>query len=157
MDIITNTVRRISCAALWAIVVALPATAEEKLLPVPAVTIYPGDLVSELSLQQKIFSVNANNLGSYVTDFSQIKNKYARRTLVAGKPIALTSIKDREAVQRGKPTHVIYQSDGLLISTMLMPLEAGAAGDIIQARNIESGAIVSVTVQPDGSLVAGGQ
>ena len=143
---------------IWAVIfLVVPAAAELRSLPVPALTLYPGDRISPDVMAGKVFSVNAANLQSYVIELRQLDGKYARRTLVAGQPIALASIKERDAVQKGITAPAIYQSGGLVITTVLMPLESGAAGQLIQARNTESGLIVQARVGEDGSLIVGGQ
>jgi flagellar basal body P-ring formation protein FlgA len=139
------------------LLMAEPVLAEQRPLPVPTLTLYPGDRISADVIVDKVFTVNAANLAAYVIDMRQLEGKYARRTLVAGRPIALSTIKERDAVQRGTAAPAIFQSDGLVITTILMPLESAAAGAMIQARNTESGTIVQALVRADGSLLVGGQ
>jgi flagellar basal body P-ring formation protein FlgA len=149
---------QVAVVMVWAIVFfAHPAVAELRPLPVPTLTLYPGDRISPDVMAGKVFSVNAASLQSYVVELRQLDGKYARRTLVAGQPIALASIKDRDAVQKGIAASAIYQSGGLVIKTVLMPLESGSAGALIQARNTDSGLIVQARVREDGSLLVGGQ
>ncbi len=136
---------------------AAPALADLRPLPVPSLTLYPGDRISAETVIDKVFSVNAVNLQSYVIDIRQLEGKYAKRTLVAGQPIALTSIKERDAVQKGVTAPAVLETGGLVITTVLMPLESGATGALIQARNIESGQIVQARVSGDGRLIVGGQ
>lgn len=134
-----------------------PAQADLRPLPVPSLTLYPGDRISAEAMIDKVFTVNAANLQSYVIDIRQLEGKYAKRTLVAGQPIALTSIKERDAVQKGVAAPAVFETGGLVITTVLMPLESGAAGALIQARNIESGLTVQARVGGDGRLIVGGQ
>ncbi len=136
---------------------AAPALADLRPLPVPSLTLYPGDRISAETVIDKVFSVNAANLQSYVIDIRQLEGKYAKRTLVAGQPIALTSIKERDAVQKGVAAQAVFETGGLVITTVLMPLESGAAGALIQARNIESGLTVQARVSGDGRLIVGWQ
>lgn len=145
-------------AATWmTAIAAVPAWAELRPLPVPSLTLYPGDRISADAMIDKVFSVNAANLQSYAIDLRQLEGKYAKRTLVAGQPIALASIKEQDAVQKGVAAPAVFESDGLVIATVLMPLESGAAGALIQARNIESGLTVHARVSGDGRLIVGGQ
>jgi len=129
--------------------------AELRALPVPSVTLYPGDAISGDTMVEKLFTVTNANLQSYVIDLAQLEGKLARRTLVAGQPIALASIKERDTVQKGIAVPAVFQSNGVTITTFLMPLESGTAGAFIQARNIESGLTVQARVLADGRLSVG--
>jgi flagella basal body P-ring formation protein FlgA len=136
---------------------AHPTIADTRSLPVPAATIYPGERISEQTLVEKLFTATSSGFNGFATDARQVRDKYARRTLVAGLPISLSSVREREAVRRGRPAPAFLRSDGLTITLMLLPLESATADQIIEARNPESGATVRARVQDDGSLAIGGE
>ena len=148
---------RLPPVLLAALMAAMPAHADTRALPVPTVTLYPGDAIVPQVIVSKMFTGDAAGWTSYVVSLDQLQDKYARRTLVAGQPIAVGAVKGHDAVQRGVAAPAIYQSEGLTISTMLMPLQSGTAGDLIQARNVESGVVVRALVSADGSLIVGGE
>ena len=52
---------------------------------------------------------------------------------------------------QGTPTRAIYSNGGVTISTLLIPLQAGSVGEIIDARNPQAGTIVKARVGEDGS------
>ena len=132
---------------------AAGATASEvRTLPVPAVTLYPGDAVTSGVLTGKNFRMPEGADRKFATKHTQLEGKFARRTLVAGRPISLMSLRNEETVQRGVPSRAVYTEDGLTISTTLMPLQSGETGQTIQARNIDTGRIVRAEVSADGSL-----
>ncbi|MFT3988572.1 flagellar basal body P-ring formation chaperone FlgA [Aestuariivirga sp.] len=141
--------RRLMAAIL---LLSCPALAEVRSVPVASTTLYPGDPVVAETLVDKAFEADAPVFDSFVSSAEQVRNKVARRTIAAGQPIPLASLKPLDMIQRGQPTVAVFQSGGLLISTLLIPLEAGTAGDVVQARNPESGVLVTATVTADGTL-----
>ena len=83
--------------------------------------------------------------------------KVARRTLVAGKPIPNNGFVEPSLLTRGVTTEARFQSGGLTISALVMPLQNGALGAMVQARNIDSGQVITGVVQSDGTLLVGGR
>jgi flagella basal body P-ring formation protein FlgA len=81
-----------------------------------------------------------------------LMGKVARRTLIAGKPIPITYVRDPQVVQRGKPVRVVFMEGGLIISSMAVPLQAGGVGDVLSLRNVDSGAVIKGVVEADGSI-----
>jgi len=49
----------------------------------------------------------------------------------------------------------VFAEGGLMISTYGSALQAGAVGDVIPVRNLESGLTVSGTIEDDGSVRVG--
>ena len=143
--------RAIASAALLFAAVS-GAAAETRVLQVPATTLYPGDPVQPGMLAAKSFTGSTKVLSGYVESGAQVEGKFARRTLVAGKPIALSMLKTEDMVFEGQPAQAVFESGSLSITTLLLPLETGGAGDMIKARNPDSGLTVTATVQADGTL-----
>lgn len=144
----------------WALVVmhliAVPAitcAAEVRSVPVPRTTVYPGEPVVDSNLISKRFRFANGTLAAYVTETVQISGRLARRTLVAGRPIALSGLRNEEVVKQGRPTVAFYESSGLVITAQVQPLQSGEAGQRIQVRNVDSGRLVMATVRADGSLL----
>jgi flagella basal body P-ring formation protein FlgA len=52
----------------------------------------------------------------------------------------------------GALVSLVYQADGLDIVTTGQALQNGYAGQLVQARNLDSGIVVTGIVQPDGSI-----
>lgn len=138
--------------AIALLVTAAPALAEVRSLPVLTVTLYPGDAISPSLLTEKRFNGSDRVLSAYVSTPAQVAGKFARRTLAAGLPIALAAIKDRDVVFQGQAARASFDAHGLSISTILLPLESGPAGEAIKARNPDSGVTVMAIAQADGSL-----
>jgi flagella basal body P-ring formation protein FlgA len=52
----------------------------------------------------------------------------------------------------GAMVKLVFEEGGLTISTYASALQAGAAGDLISVRNVESGLILTGVIAPDGSI-----
>ena len=128
------------------------AAAERR--PVAAATIYPGEIIRDAMIADADFP-DAVAGSSYATSHAQLVGKVARRTLLPGQAIPTNAVGEPKLVTIGAMVRVIYQEDGLTISTYASALQAGVVGDLVSLRNLESGLIVSGTVQPDGSVHIG--
>ena len=134
----------------------VPAQADMRDIPVPASVIYAGDQIVPGSLLDKQFNVPDAAAANYVLSRPQIEGLYAKRTLIAGKPIPLAYLRLKENVVQGVLTRATFEKNGLSISTFLIPLQSASAGELIDARNPEYGRTIKALVMPDGSLQVGG-
>jgi flagellar basal body P-ring formation protein FlgA len=132
--------------------------AEELLLPVPNVTIYPGDSIRENWLVDRDFSTSPMApKGGMINTHAALVGKIARRTLLPGVPIPATAVGEPRLVTNGEKVRVVFTEGGLTITTYGSALQAGGAGDVVSVRNLDSGLTISGVVQPDGSIrVSGG-
>ncbi len=126
---------------------------EEVLLPVPESSVFAGQRLSASQFTLKLFIVSHSSRQSYVFDVKQLARMQALRTLVAGKPIALRSLRLIDDVSKGRPTKAYYVSDTIEIQGMVIPLASGSSGEIIDARNAASQEIVKAEVMADGTLL----
>ena len=122
-------------------------------LPVPTVTIYPGDNITLQVLRDRRFSDRFMALGGYFHDYEKLVGKVARRTLVRGKPIALNSVRQPFAVRNGQVVTLQFKSGVLHIITKAISLKSAAAGEYISTRNVDTGKTVVGMVQTDGSVL----
>jgi flagella basal body P-ring formation protein FlgA len=132
------------------------AFADMRDIPVPAAVVYAGDQIVQGMLIDKPFSVPDAAAKNYVLQRRQIEGLYAKRTLLPGKPIPLAYVKQKDSVVQGVLTKATFEMNGLVISTFLIPLQSGVAGELIDARNPEYGRTIKALVKPDGSLQVGG-
>ncbi len=107
-------------------------------LPVPAVVIYPGEVVRDSSLVEKEFPDAFVDAG-FVAQRPDLVGKVAKRTLLPGQAIAANAVALPKLVTIGAMVRVVFEEGGLNISTYAAALQAGAAGDLISVRNPESG------------------
>lgn len=135
---------------LW----ASPVLADA-MIAVPSITIYPGDVISDGQLVERSFSLNSLGKFPVIEQRGQLVGKVARRTLLPGRPIPVNGVKDPNVVSRGGTIIAIYRAGGLTITSIVAPLAAGVAGDVIEARNVDSGRIIHGVIQADGTLRVG--
>ncbi len=147
------------CSVSWppSSFVAPLAAAPNTVLPVPAVTIYPGDMIKDNYLVDRDFAGNpAVSRTGAIDSRLALVGKLARRTLLPGVPIPLNAVSDPNAITNGARVRVIFAQDGLDIDTYAVALQAGSVGQVISVRNPDSGMTISGVVQADGSVRVGG-
>jgi flagella basal body P-ring formation protein FlgA len=153
--------RNTATVLAWLLALSVPAAAAAagpaESLPVAAVTIYPGEVISDNLLSAADFPAGTTAQYPVVADRAELAGKVARRTLLPGKLIARNAIAEPQLVVRGSITRAVYLTDQLVISTPVLALQSGALAALIQVRNIDSGKVVAGTVQADGTVRVGGQ
>jgi flagella basal body P-ring formation protein FlgA len=137
--------------------VSQAAMAEERTLPVPSVTIYPGDTINESMLKDRTFPENYRYRTAVIESPRVLAGKMARRTLLPGEPIPMNAVDDPKLVTRGVQTQIMFEEGGLSIMGIGIPLQSGAQGETIQVKNVDSGRIITGRVQPDGRVRIGFQ
>lgn len=140
--------------SLTALVTLLVTTvlAEELRLPVPRLTIYPGDRISEAMIEQRVVQLAPGAEALVVTQQDTLIGKVARRTLLPGQPVSTIAIDSPRIVTVGAQVKIIFSEPGMQIIAYGIAQQAGAIGDFIRVRNQDSGLFVSGRVQPDGSI-----
>jgi flagellar basal body P-ring formation protein FlgA len=133
------------------------AMAEERILPVPSVTIYPGDTINESMLKDRAFPENYRYRTAVIESPRVLAGKMARRTLLPGEPIPMNAVDDPKLVTRGVQTQIMFEEGGLSIMGVGIPLQSGTLGETIQVKNVDSGRIITGRVQPDGRVRIGFQ
>ncbi|MBB4040751.1 flagella basal body P-ring formation protein FlgA [Microvirga flocculans] len=131
------------------------AAAEERILPVPSVTIYPGDTITESMLKDRAFPENYRYRTAVVESPRVLAGKMARRTLLPGEPIPLNAVDDPKLVTRGVQTQILFEEGGLSIMGVGIPLQSGTMGETVQVKNVDSGRIITGRVQADGRIRIG--
>ncbi|MBJ3778681.1 flagellar basal body P-ring formation chaperone FlgA [Acuticoccus mangrovi] len=127
------------------------------LLPVPVETIAPGERITPGMLTEKHFYYDPDRPLSVMTDPTLALGKEARRTLRAGKPIPLNAFRTADLVRRGRPTEARFRMGNLTITATVLPQNDGGAGDLVQARNLDSGRLISGIVGMDGAIEVSGR
>lgn len=144
--------QRIALACVVLLSGAAAAAAERR--PVPALTIYPGDIIRDEMLTDASFP-DAVATGALASNRTMLVGKVAKRTLLPGQPIPTNSIGQPRLVTVGQMVRLVYEDGGLVISTYASALQAGAAGDLVAVRNAASGIVVSGIIHADGSIHVG--
>jgi flagellar basal body P-ring formation protein FlgA len=131
-----------------------PAAAEE-LGVIPTRIIYPGETVAADSLQMARVRPGKPSTIAFAHEPSELIGKVAKRTLLPGRFVPLTSVRDAYLVAQGAAVQVMFVEGGLTISMTAVTLEPGSAGDMVKVRNTDSGAVFSATVMADGTVRVG--
>ncbi|THK38038.1 flagellar basal body P-ring formation protein FlgA [Ensifer sp. MPMI2T] len=138
-------------AALTALLSPATVFAERPTAVIPKQTIYPGETLDE-SLVEVVDVTNPNLTDGYVRSIEEIEGKVTKRTLLPGRVILASALRDQYAVERGSTVRLVFNNGGLTITAAGSPLQDAAVGELIRARNIDSGVIVSGTVMADGTI-----
>ena len=126
-------------------------------LPVPRVTIYPGDTIDPGALYERMFVTRSVARASVLESQEAVVGRVARRTLLPDKPIPVNAIRDAYVISQGKQAVLVFKADGVTITSAAVALQNGGVGDTVSARNADSGVIIRGTVQTDGSIRVDGQ
>jgi flagellar basal body P-ring formation protein FlgA len=157
MRALLSALRVAALGAIMALLCGEAFAAAPKILPVPAITIYPGDIIRNSFLVDRDFTGHEALIEQGVVDSRQgLVGKLAKRTLLPGAPIPTNAVAAPDAVKNGEKVRVVFREDGLVIETYALALQGGAVGQVISVRNIDSGRTISGVVQTDGSVRVGG-
>lgn len=153
---VPSPVRSLMIAACLGFVAIGPAQAapEGIVLPVPAVTLYPGDIISDGHLVDRAFRIAAR---VSIENRLAVVGKVARRTLLPGQPIPLNAVDDPKVVRRGVPTQVVFRESDLVITGIVEPMASASVNEMVKARNPDTGLIVVGVVQADGTIRVGSE
>ncbi|WP_275788861.1 flagellar basal body P-ring formation chaperone FlgA [Pararhizobium gei] len=127
------------------------AFAENPMAVIPTQTIYPGEIV-DIKRLEEVEVTNPALTGDYATSTKQVVGKVTSRTLLAGRVILVSALREPYTVERGKAVRIVFTNGPLTITAGGAPLENAAVGDLIRVRNTDSGIIVSGTVMDDGTI-----
>ncbi|WP_152564469.1 flagellar basal body P-ring formation chaperone FlgA [Neorhizobium vignae] len=118
---------------------------------VPVQTIYPGEEITEGRVEE-VQVTNPNIGGDYARRTEEVVGMVAKRTLLPGRTVPVSALREAFAVTRGKSVRLTFTIGAMTISASGAPLENAAVGDVIRVRNIDSGVTVSGTVMADGTI-----
>ncbi|WP_244628914.1 flagellar basal body P-ring formation chaperone FlgA [Methylocella tundrae] len=137
---------------------ALPPAfaSESNVLPVPAITIYPGDAIKDNWLVDRDFGLTSAVRANVIVSRDLLVGKIARRTLLPGAPVPSNAVSAPKIVANGAKVRIVFAEGGLTIATYGAALQDGSVGDIISLRNLETGLTVSGIVQADGTILLSG-
>ncbi len=149
-----QTLLKAAGAALWLLSAGAAFAADgDAMLPVLKHAVYPGDIIAADMVDLKP-SAPIQGASAFATDSQSVIGKTARRTLLPGQPIPKAAIREPYIVFQGKTVPVVFQSGTITITGVAQALESGSAGDIVSARNPDSGVVIRGVVQSDGALRA---
>lgn len=125
-----------------------------QILPMPRVTIYPNDTITEEMLADRDYFGEGKGRAVFRSREGLV-GKVSKQTLLPNVPIPVNAVRDPFAIKLGQPAVVIFKSGPLVISGTAVPLQTGSVGEIIALRNVESNTTIRGVVQPDGTVQVG--
>ncbi|MCB1541311.1 MAG: flagellar basal body P-ring formation protein FlgA [Rhodoblastus sp.] len=141
-------------AALFGIVgLTTSAWGVEAIAPTPRAAIYPGEIIRENMLGERVFELE--ELTSAIKERSEAVGRVSKRTLFPGKPIGAAFLEDRYTIVNGSLVQLIYEQPGISIVASGLALQSARAGQVIRVRNVESGLVVAGTVSDTGQVLVG--
>jgi flagella basal body P-ring formation protein FlgA len=118
---------------------------------VPTEVIYPGDVISSAQLEE-LDVTNPNLTGDYAKKINEVVGFVSKRTLLPGRTISMSALRQPFAVTRGANARLVMSVGAMTITAAGTPLDDGSVGDVVRARNMDSGIIVTGTVLQDGTI-----
>lgn len=138
-------------AVLAGLLVADAAFANARTAVVPKRIIYPGETIDAAQLEE-VEVTNPNIVKGYAESVTDVSGLVSKRTLLPGRVILTSSLREPFAVARGTTVQLIFDNGSLVLRAAGTPLQDAAVGDLIKVRNKDSGVIVSGTVMDDGTV-----
>ena len=144
-----------------AVLAALPAflslscladAGEMGMAVVPKTIIYPGQEINQGQVET-VDVTNPNLIGGYARSVSEVEGMIATKTLLPGRTIMVSALRQAYTVRRGDKITLVYDNGSLRITASRTPLADAVIGDLIKARNTDTGVILSGTVMADGSIL----
>lgn len=130
---------------------AASASTERGYAVVPTAIIYPGETVTAARLEE-VPVTNPNLSGDYARTVGEVVGLISTRTLLPGRTISVSSLREPFAVTRGSNIRLTFTIGNMTISAAGTPMVDASIGDVIRVRNLDSGTIVSGTVMADGTI-----
>ncbi|UDL88559.1 flagellar basal body P-ring formation protein FlgA [Mesorhizobium sp. PAMC28654] len=158
----TRILRNVALAIVLA-TASMPAIAQDAAKPaaneaagevvlIPNRVIYPGETIGPDALKEVTLMPGRQKPDAVATRAQQLDGKVAKRTLLPGRYIPTSAIREAWLVEQGAAVQVFFTAGTLTISATAVTLQPGAAGDLVKVRNIDSGKILSGTVMADGTI-----
>ncbi len=145
--------RRVLGIALAALALLAPAlAAAQETVVVPTRVIYPGQEIGFDQLEIVPLRRQLPNPAIYALDLEEFVGKVAKNTLLPGRMVNVSSLRDVYLVEAGQPVEMQFVHGPLMISVTGVPLQPGSAGDVVRIRNLDSGTVVSGVVMADGTV-----
>ncbi len=141
--------------AIGVLAVPVEPQAASVQLPVPRVTIHPGDELAGHDIIERRFPERTTQQFAVIPHRSALVGMVARRTLLPGKPVPVNAIAPQLLVKKGDAARLVFREQGLQIVMQVEALQNGGAGSTVRVRNIDSGVVVIGTVEKDGTIRAG--
>lgn len=123
---------------------------------VPQNMIYPGETISA-DMVKLVDVINPNLKPGYAKVIAQVDGLVTTKTLIPGRTIPISALREAYLVERGETVKLIYEANGIFLTIQAIALQNGTLGELVRARNVDSGLTVLATIMADGNLRASTQ
>ena len=137
---------------LLSALLAEPARAAELELPVPRVTLYPGDVIGDEQLVERAFIAHTVARARVVDGARGADRQGGAPHAAAGQPIPVKAVRDPYVVTQGKTAVVVFEDGGLTITTRPWRCRTAASATSSVCGTLDSGNVIKGTVAPDGTV-----
>lgn len=118
---------------------------------VPQQIIYPGQEIT-FDMVKEVDVVNPNLRPGYAKIIEEVEGFITKKTLLPGRTIPVSALREAYVVERGKNISMVFSNNSMVITAQGVALQNGGLGEVVRARNLDSGVIISGTVMQDGTL-----
>lgn len=120
---------------------------------VPQNMIYPGETISS-DMVKLVDVINPNLKPGYAKVIAQVDGLVTTKTLLPGRTIPVSALRQAYLVERGETVKLVYSANGIILTAQAIALQNGALGEMVRARNVDSGLTILATIMADGNLKA---
>lgn len=120
---------------------------------VPDTVIYPGQKISR-EMVREVNVINPNLRPGYAKIIAEVDGLVTKKTLLPGRIIPVSALREAYLIERGKKVPLVFSNNKMIITAQGIALQNGGLGEVIKARNLDSGIIVSGVIMPNGTLRA---
>jgi flagella basal body P-ring formation protein FlgA len=118
---------------------------------VPQQIIYPGQEIT-FDMVKEVDVVNPNLRPGYAKIVEEVEGFITKKTLLPGRTIPVSALREAYVIERGKNISMVFSNNSMVITAQGVALQNGGLGEVVRARNLDSGVIISGTVMQDGTL-----
>lgn len=118
---------------------------------VPQQIIYPGQEIT-FDMVKEVDVVNPNLRPGYAKIVEEVEGFITKKTLLPGRTIPVSALREAYLIERGKNISMVFSNNSMVITAQGVALQNGGLGEVVRARNLDSGVIISGTVMQDGTL-----
>ncbi|MEP2946350.1 MAG: flagellar basal body P-ring formation chaperone FlgA [Lentilitoribacter sp.] len=118
---------------------------------VPQQIIYPGQEIT-FDMVKEVDVLNPNLRPGYAKIIEEVEGFITKKTLLPGRTIPVSALREAYVIERGKNISMVFSNNSMVITAQGVALQNGGLGEVVRARNLDSGVIISGTVMQDGTL-----
>jgi flagella basal body P-ring formation protein FlgA len=124
-------------------------------VPVPRQIIYPGQSIEPSMIAWRIWR-GRGALKGVARQLDDLVGKIARNTLLPSRIIFTAALREPFIVDKGQVVGLFFKLGGIEIHSKGIAHQAGVVGEMVRVQNVDSGRVISGTIQSDGSVRVGG-